>query len=330
MSAKKTLRMGLLGCGGIANRHAKTLVQIPEYELVAWCDVVRPNAERFQQEYGKGEVFTDYHEMFAKSDLDVVTICMPPFAHDDEVEVAAKAGAHILIEKPISLTNAQAQRMVKAVETHKVKTQVGFMSRFLGGVERIRELLASGKGPGIQYVGRYFCNSLHSPWWRMKDKSGGQLVEQIIHQVDLCRFLMGKPRQVFAYTGNLAHKDVENYTVEDVSGTVIRFESGGIGVISGTNCAIPGKWLAPSTFVAKGLVADWGPGANTITVTDGKEPVTEPFEGGNDTNLAQHLDLLKAIREEGATRTPMSEGAATQALVVAAYQSAETGKPVDL
>ncbi|GMV78900.1 MAG: dehydrogenase [Planctomycetota bacterium] len=328
---EKRLRMGLLGCGGIANAHIKSLIQIPEYDVVAYCDVVRANAERFQKEYGKGHgtVYEDYRVMFEQAKLDAVTICMPPFAHKDEVMLAAERGIHILIEKPIALTNELAGQMAAAVQKAGVKSQVGFHMRFMKGIERVKELLAA-KGPAIQYVGRYFCNSLHSPWWRMKDKSGGQIVEQIIHQFDLCRYLLGKPVQVFAYTANLAHRDVENYTVEDVSGTLIRFETGALGIITGTNCAIPGKWLAPSTLVAKGFTVDWGGGAGEITITDGKELKTEPFETGGSPNLGEHLDLLHAILKNRATRTPIGEGAETQKLVIAAYQSAETGKPVDL
>src|SRR5690606_28493348 len=139
-----------------------------------------------------------------------------------EVEAAASKGIHVMIEKPIALDMAKANAMTAAVEKAGVKSQVGFMMRFLDVTEKIKALMSGGQGPGVQYVGRYMCNSLHSPWWRYKDKSGGQMVEQITHQFDLCRYLMGDAVQVFAYANNVAHQDVEGYTVEDVSGTVIR------------------------------------------------------------------------------------------------------------
>jgi predicted dehydrogenase len=331
-STPKKLRHGILGCGGIANAHAKAILQIPEYEFVAFCDVFRASAERFKAEYGKGqgEIFEDYHQMFEKMDLDVVTICLPPFAHADEVETAAKHGVHIFIEKPIALNVEKAQAMVDAVKKAKVKSQVGFMMRFQDGIERIKELLDAGRGPGVQFVGRYYCNSLHAPWWRMQDKSGGQMVEQIIHQFDLCRYLLGKPKQVFASTANLCHGDVENYTSEDVSGVVVRFQSGAVGVLTGTNCAIPGKWLAPWTFVAKGLMAEQSGGATQITHTDRSSPYVEEIRSEKNGMLAEQLDLLRAIREDGETRTPMLEGLESLRLVLGARDSAESGRPKDL
>jgi len=331
-TGSKKLRVGILGCGGIAHSHAKAILQIPEYELAAFCDVDKSRADGFQKEYGKGqgEVFDDYVKMIEKSDLSMVTICLPPFAHQDGVELAAKNGVHIMIEKPIALTLEKAKSMVDAVEKHKVHSQVGFMFRFLDVIERIKALTADGKGPGIQYAGRYLCNSLHSPWWRERSKSGGQMVEQIIHQFDLCRYLLGKPKQVFAYTANLAHQNVERYTVEDVSGTVIRFESGAIGIIAGTNCGIPNQWRAPSTFCAKGFTAMWGDGPTQVVHTDREPILTETIESGKNITLAEHLDLLKSIKEGGPTRTPMSEGYETLKLVLGAYQSSESGKPVEL
>lgn len=331
-TAPKKLRAAILGCGGIANAHAKALLQISEYEIVAYCDVFRAGAERFKNEYGKGhgEVFEDFHVMFEKMDLDMVAICLPPFAHTDEVDMAAKHGVHIMIEKPIALSVDTAQGMVDAVAKAKVKSQVGFMMRFQDGIERLKELLASGRGPAVQYVGRYYCNSLHSPWWRMLEKSGGQMVEQIIHQFDLCRYLLGKPEQVFAYTGNVGHKDIENYTVEDVSGVVARFKGGAVGVLTGTNCAIPGKWLAPWTLVARGLTAELNGNATTITHTDRDTPYTEEIRSDKNVIHAEHLDLLRAIREDGETRTPMLEGLESLRLVLGARTSGETGKPVNL
>jgi predicted dehydrogenase len=330
----KKFRVGILGCGWIAATHAKAILEIPDYQLAAFCDSDRSRAEQFQKEYGRGsgEIFTEHAEMFKKSDLDVVTICLPPFAHTDEVEHAAQHSCHIMMEKPIALNLEKAQSMVEAVTKNKIHSQVGFVFRFLDIVERVKALTESGKGPAIQYTGRYLCNALHSPWWRERSKSGGQLVEQVIHQIDLSRYLLGKPKQVFAYTDNLAHKEVERYSIEDVSGTLIRFESGAIAVIAGTNCAIPNEWKAASTLCAKGFTANWawGENASQIVHTDRMPVMTETLDSTKNVFLAEHLDLLSAIKNGHPTRTPMSEGYETLKLVLGAYQSSETGLPVNL
>src|SRR4030095_16193895 len=120
------LRTAILGCGGFANRHAQNLIALPDdIELLAFCDHHEWNAHEFSEKYseGKGTIFTDPQEMFEKADLDLVVICLPPFAHTNEVELAAKHGIHILIEKPIALSSEHAWRMVEAVERAGVKTQ---------------------------------------------------------------------------------------------------------------------------------------------------------------------------------------------------------------
>ena len=147
----KRLRTAILGCGGFARVHVKNLISLSdEIELTAFCDHHDDNAREFSEEYtaGKGSIFTDHREMFEKAGLDLVVICLPPFAHANEVEVAAQHGVHILIEKPIALSSAHAWRMVEAAEKARIKTQVGFMFRFGTAIERLKELITSGEvGP---------------------------------------------------------------------------------------------------------------------------------------------------------------------------------------
>src|SRR5262245_16120988 len=199
-------RVGLIGCGGIANRHATILKGLANVEFAAFCDIDGARATQFAGKYaaGKPPVFTDYHEMFAKAPLDVVYVCLPPFAHTDEVERAAERGIHVFIEKPIALDLQTAERMVTATDRAGVKTQVGLMMRFGEAVERVKGMLESGEAgePGLM-LGKYFCNALHSPWWREKAKSGGQIVEQIVHTYDIVRYLLGEPAEVVGRTANL-------------------------------------------------------------------------------------------------------------------------------
>src|SRR5919106_4111518 len=198
----KRLHTAILGCGGFANRHAQNLIALSEeIELAAFCDHHDYNAREFSEKYteGKASIFTDPQDMFEKAGLDLVVICLPPFAHTDEVELAAQHGVHILIEKPIALSSEHAWHMVQAAETTSIKTQVGFMFRFGTAIERLKGLMASGEiGAAGLMSARYFCNSLHAPWWRDRSKSGGQLVEQVIHMVDLMRYLVGEPISVYS------------------------------------------------------------------------------------------------------------------------------------
>ncbi len=328
------LRVGLLGCGDFAQRHAQIVLTVSErVELVAFCDRNEWKARAFAEKFAStAQVFTDHHEMFARGGLNVVIICLPPSGHTDEVSCAADHGIHILMEKPIALTSADAWRMVEVVERAKIKTQVGFMLRFGEAVERWRACQEEGRtGPVGLMTARYFCNALHAPWWRRREKSGGQLVEQAIHLFDLMRYIVGEPAAVFAKQANLFHHDVPDYTIEDVSTTLLTFPNGGLGVISATNAAIPGKWIHDYRLVAQRMTVDFrSVNQASFYITDqAGAPVTE-VDSNKDFRRDQLLDLLDAIETERATRTPMREGARSLDLVLAAQASAATGVEIKL
>jgi predicted dehydrogenase len=326
----------MVGCGGFANRHAKNLAAERErFELVAFCDIVEAHARRFSEEYaaGGGALFADFHDLFEQVPLDLAVICLPPFGHSDEVEAAAAKGVHIHIEKPIALTSEHAWQMVRAAEAAGIKTQVGFMNRFGGAVERLKTMIESGEtGPVGMMSARYFCNHLHADWWRKRDKSGGQLVEQVIHMVDLMRYFMGDAVSVYSLQRNLFHQDIPDYTIEDVSGTVAGFASGGVGVIYASNGAIPGKWLSDYHVVAQNVTATFADcNRARFTYTGDRDDVrSEDVETDADFYLLELLDLHRAIVEDGSTRTPIREGALSLDLALAATRSAESGEVVTL
>jgi predicted dehydrogenase len=323
----KRFRVGLIGCGGIAQRHAKILASLEQTELAALCDVEADRAERFRHEYAPAApTFTSYRDMYAATPLDIVYICLPPFAHRDEVDLAAERGIHVFIEKPIALDLGTARQMVAATDQAGVKTQVGFMSRFGEAVERVKGMLVSGEAgaPGLM-LGKYYCNALHAPWWRERARSGGQIVEQIIHTYDVVRYFLGEPDTVYASTDNLFHRDVERYTSEDVSATVIRFREGAVAAIAGTNGAIPGHWINAFELVAGSLTAVFtDPNHATVTRTGVQPPTVETVAGKRDLMRAETLDLLEAIEQDRPTRVPMIEGYRTLELVLGASRSGDT------
>ena len=331
----KRLRTAILGCGGFAHRHAGNLVSLPEeIELTAFCDHHDHNAREFAEKYtqGQGSIFTDHQEMFEKANLDLVVICLPPFAHSNEVDLAAQHGVHILMEKPIALSSEHAWRMVEAAEAAPIKTQVGFMFRFGTGIERLKELLASGEvGSAGLMSARYFCNSLHAEWWRDRSRSGGQLVEQVIHMVDLMRYLMGEAVSVYSRQENLFHRERADYTVEDVSATIFGFQGGAVGVIYATNGAIPGKWINDYRLVSHNLTAEFADANNAMLHFTAETPVrTEAISSEKNVYLAELQDLLTAIHTDGETRTPLREGAKSLDMALAATRSAEIHQEVSL
>lgn len=329
------LRVGILGCGSFAHRHAQNLAALPnEAELVAFCDRNEWKARAYAEQYtgGEGAVFTDHLTMLDRGNLDLLIVVLPPYGHTDEVEQAAARGVHLLVEKPIALTSEQGWRMVEAAEQAGIKTQVGFMFRFGAAVEQLKALIDSGEAgrPGLMSA-RYFCNALHADWWRVREKSGGQLVEQAIHLFDLLRYLLGDAASVYSRQENLFHADVGDYTAEDTSATVVSFQNRALGVVYATNGAIPGKWINDYRVVTQKLTADFT-NANQATFTFTAEPEREPLVVASDRDFRMALmqDLLSAIRTGGETRIPLREGAKTLDLVLAAARSNELRAEVAL
>lgn len=329
------LRTAILGCGSFAHRHVRSLQKLEnDFELVAFCNRTIEKAESFSQQYtdGRAPAFATHHEMFEQVPLDAVIICLPPFAHSDEVEIAARLGTHVFIEKPIALTSEHGWRMVHAAEEAGIVTQVGFMFRFGEAIEHLKRMIVSGEAGTVGLMSaRYFCNALHAPWWRKRELSGGQLVEQVIHMVDLMRFLMGDAVTVYSRQENLFHRDVEDYTVEDVSVTVFGFPHGGLGVIYATNGAIPGRWINDYRVVSRNLTVEFTD-SNHATFHYTSEPGRPPesIASDRDIHLAEMQDFLNAIRSGGQTRTPLREGAKSLDLALAATESAELGSPLAL
>ena len=329
------LRTAILGCGGIAERHAKVLARLgDDVELVAFADRSAEKAASFSERYAAGQArtFTRHEDLLAETPLDLLVICLPPHGHSDEVEQAAARGVHILIEKPIALESEHAWRMVRASEAAGIKTQVGFMSRFGAAVEELKRRLDSGEaGPVGLFAARYHCNALHAPWWRSLEKSGGQLVEQAIHQFDLMRYLLGEPESVFSRQTNFFHQGVPGYTSEDTSVTVLGFPGGALGTVNATNGAIPRRWIKEFQVVAHGLTVDFRDENHaTFHDTTGSEAVSQEVESSDDVFERQARDLIHAVRTGGPTRTPMREGALTLDMVLAARASAEQGRELRL
>ncbi|AFZ66913.1 Gfo/Idh/MocA family protein [Deinococcus peraridilitoris] len=329
------LKAALLGCGSFARRHTQVLGTLgDEVQLVAFSDRNEWKARAFSDEFsgGQARVFTHHHALLEEMSLDLLVVCLPPFGHSDEVERAAERGVHVFIEKPIALDMPHASRMVRAAEQAGIRTQVGFMSRFGEAVEQFKQRVDSGEAGAVGlFSARYFCNALHAPWWRDREKSGGQLVEQAIHLFDVLRFLMGDPVSVYSRQANFFHRDVPGYTAEDTSATLLNFASGAIGVVQATNGAVPQRWLSEFQVVAQHLTAEFASHSHaTFHFTSQPNTPVHTIDSGDDVFVRQMSDLVRAIRTGSETRTPLREGARTLELVLAARRSAEEAREVRL
>jgi predicted dehydrogenase len=266
--------------------------------------------------------YTDFERMLQEQRLDLLIVALPPYAHSGQVEQAAAAGIHLLVEKPIALTMERALSMVSAVKRAGVVAACGFMYRFGDAVLRWdAEAAAGATGRPGMFVGQFHCNALHADWWREQAKSGGQVIEQLIHIVDLARHHLGEPQSVYARGSNFFHRGVDRYDSDDVSAMVFGYDDGRVGVLNATNGAIPGKWDKSWQVVAArmtGHFTGWNTG--TLTCTQG-ETWVEKIDTQTDVFVMQLADVAGAISSGRAPRVSLDDGAQTLRIVLAASSS---------
>ncbi len=233
-----SIRIGVVGTGGIAQGHMNRFAEMEDVELVAFTDVQLDRAQAAAEKFG-GNAYSDWREMYDKEDLTAVAIFVPPFAHGEMEIEACKRGWHLFIEKPIALNTDMARPILDAVKQSGVITAVAYKYRWDDHVLKAREMLAD-KTIGMA-IGWFWTGVPGAPWWRIQAKSGGQMVEQTTHIVDMARFLCGEITAVSAfYSMRGAYRDFDDLDVADVGVANVYFENGAVGNIS--NCCLLKGW----------------------------------------------------------------------------------------
>lgn len=325
------VRVAVVGMGNMGRGHAENMLRMPEVELVALCDAASASAEKFKKEHGIDvQIYSDFFMMVEEIKLDAVYICLPPFCHDGQVEAAAEKKIAVFIEKPIALDVRRGEAMAKAVVKNNIVSQVGYQMRFGSAVKRFCELLKTGaSGKPTLFTASYECNSLHGPWWRDKEKCGGQVFEQVIHLYDMAQYLMGTAADVSGRVANLAHRNVSGYTVEDTSVANITFESGALGCITGSNCAVKNQWNARFRVVCENLVADFeDQNHGKIIYTDDREGTVEIIHGANDVTRMEDQYFIDTILGKRKPFATIPEGFSDLKLVSSVVASSENNGAV--
>lgn len=324
------LRVGLLGCGGIAKRHASAIAALSDrMQLVACCGRDESKVAAFASEFG-ATPHIDLQRMLDVSKLDLAIVALPPYAHAGQVEAIAAADVHLLVEKPIALDVQRAESMLEAVRDAGVTAACGFMYRFGDAVVRWDQARAAGEtGRAGMFVGQFHCNSRHADWWRVRARYGGQMVEQLIHIVDLARHQLGGPQTVYARAANFFHRDIAGYDSDDVSALVLGYDDGRVAVLNATNGAIPGYWDKQWQIVAERMTGRFT-GWNAAVLRHTDDGRSETIDTQTDVFVAQLADLDAAIREQRAPRVPLADGAATLRIVLAAWESVRTSREIRL
>jgi len=233
----------IIGCGMIAKFHAKAIGELKGSKLVACHSRSIDKANEFAAAFG-GTGYDDLRKMLANPEVDVVTICTPSGAHLEPGLEAAKAGKHVLVEKPLEVTTARCDKLIDACSKAGVQLGTIFPSRFHKSAQLMKSAAEQGRFGTVSLAAAYvkwFRTQAYydSGEWRgtWELDGGGALMNQAIHSVDLLLWLMGPVKSVSAMTALRAHERIE---VEDAANAILEFESGALGTIEATTAAYPG------------------------------------------------------------------------------------------
>lgn len=320
-----SVRVGFIGVGNIAQFHLERLQQIEEAEVVGLCDIDLDRAEAAQDTFG-GAAYADYQEMLEKEELDAVYICIPPFAHLDQELQAIERGIHLYVEKPITLDVELGKEIKEAIERRGVIAACGYQWRYFDTVDQLKSLVH--KEPIGLVVGHWFGGVPQARWWRNRYQSGGQLVEQTTHIVDLARYLLGDVAQVGACDFRGLIRDISGYNIADASSIILRFENGIIGSVSSSCLLTSGGGTAGLTLLGRDLRVDFESGRLRIQ-RSGEVEEAVPQE---DPYLRASRAFVHAVATGDAApiRSTYADGLKTVQVTLAANHAMETGHMVRL
>ena len=352
----RKLRFGIIGCGVIGRIHAEAISSLPDAQLVAVADVIPKRAQELAEKFHVTP-YEDVQEMLAHEELDVVDIGTPSGQHGELACQVMRSGRHVIVEKPMEISRAAIEEMLRVQQETGVKLTVISQHRFDPVTRQVHDLVEE------HAFGRLVLGNAIIPWWRSQAyydsgawrgtwelDGGGVLMNQSIHSIDLLQWLMGPVRSVFAYTDTLVHR----METEDVGVAVLRFANGALGTIAATTGAYPGVSTRIEIYGDKGSAVIEDDQLSYLHLARDDREEVGPYGGGAsgkraqrtenaDTSAAQdpaalairsHAlqieDMIRAIRENG---TPLLDGYAAKhpvEIILAIYESARTHKEVTL
>jgi UDP-N-acetyl-2-amino-2-deoxyglucuronate dehydrogenase len=345
LSSSAMLNFALVGCGRIAKRHSELLghKQIGNARLAAVCDIKLDRAEAIGKQFGV-PAYRDMHEMMGKEKVDVVVVLTESGLHAEHVVALAKHGKHIMVEKPMALTLADADRMISACDAAGVKLFVVKQNRFNVPVVKLREALEAGRfGKLVMGTVRVrWCRPQsyydQDPWRGTWALDGGVLTNQASHHVDMLEWMMGDVESVFA----MSRTALVNIETEDTAVAVLKFASGALGVIEATTATRPKDLEGSLSILGEGgTVVIGGFAVNQIThwqfakPQPGDEEVLTKFSV-NPPNVygfghqAYYEHVVSSILNNTAQLVDGLKGRKSLELISAIYESIETGKEVPL
>lgn len=346
------LGFAIVGCGMIARFHARALAEVPGARLTALVSRSAESAKKLADELTLDVgIHTSLGEALARPDVDVVIITTPSGAHLEPAVAAARAGKHVVVEKPLEVTTARCDAVIAACDAAGVQLCTIFPSRFGDANRELKKAVEAGR------FGRLTLGETTCKWWRSQAyyddggwkgtqalDGGGALMNQAIHQVDLLQWVMGPVRRIVGFTATLAHERIE---VEDTAVACLHFASGALGVIQATTSVHPGLPKTIGVHGDRGTVVieqddvlRWEFAAETAEDAAVRERFAQKVgaSGGASNPAAishqgharQLADFVDAIREGRPAAVDGREGRKAVAIIEGIYRAGRTGGVVEL
>lgn len=350
----KPYGIGIVGLGMISAFHAKAIADMNKARLVACYSRSQDKADAYAKEHG-GNAYSNYDDFLADPDLDIVAIATPSGRHLDPAIAAAKAGKHLLVEKPIEATLERTDAVIRACRENKVQLCGIFPRRFNPAVEEVKKAVSAGR------LGTLTLASAYIKWYRDQAyydadiwrrtwelSGGGALMNQSIHTIDMLLHLAGDVASVSAHAKTAAHQGIE---VEDLAVAMLTFKNGALGTIEGTTTAYS-KTGHPAQVQLCGSEGSIFLTDNTLTAWDFKNPLPDDEQilarygakadaagaGAADPgaiDYREHLrnfeDFIDALETGREPKISPPEARRAIQLIEAIYQSARNGgAPVEL
>lgn len=343
------MKYALIGCGRISVNHMKAVIN-NNLEIIAVCDVLPEAMESLLAKFdlaGDSSIkrYTDYKQMLAENDIELASIATESGIHAEIALHCIDCGVNVIIEKPMAMSIADAEEIVRRSKEKGVKVSACHQNRFNVAIQQLRNALEAGRFGTISH------GSIHVRWNRNKNyydqapwrgtwaQDGGCLMNQCIHGIDMLRWMMGdEVEEVYGVTQQKFHDYLE---CEDIGMAVVKFRNGAVGTIEGTTNVYP-KNLEETLYLfgETGTVKIGGTSTNNIDVWDfadeneadqknkGLREATSNVYGNGHTSL--FADMIEAIEQDRKPYVDAVAGRNALEMILAIYQSAATGKPVKL
>lgn len=348
-ASMKSLRFALVGTGSIAVFHARAIELVEGAQLVAVHSRCAETGEKFAAEYD-AEYVGDYQALLARDDIDAIAITTPSGTHAELGIQAAKAGKHVLCEKPLDITPARIDALVEACRENGVQLGAIFQSRFGPGAQALKKAVEEGRFGQLAQCAAYV------PWYRSAEyyasagwrgtwelDGGGALMNQSIHAIDLLLWLAGDVKEVSARCGTALHGNIE---VEDNAVAWLSFQNGAFGVVQGSTACYPGESKRVEIKGSRGsatLIDDmpvfwqfdeeWPQDAEVRALAQSAQiggGASDPKAISIEGHRAQYADFVGAILEGREPAVPGSDGRRAVELICAIYESSRRNSLVQL